>query len=315
MIRGLRYPWALGLAVLIVTLGSSAFAFGVIHHRKASASAPPSTAPSTAPVVDPSPAASVTTAPSPSAPRSSVPADTVNDTYGRLSAYLSSRGKHAAAGIVDLNSGARVTYNGNQQFETASIVKVDILSTLLWKLQNSNSHLSASQRTLATNMITQSDNNAASALWAQIGMGSGLAAANRAFGLTHTTPGAGGSWGLTRTTVTDQLRLLTVLSTNGPLSAASREYVLGLMSRVVSGQRWGVPHAANADASAVYVKNGWLARSTDGYRWIINTIGRIVQGGHNWLVVVLSNYNSTMSAGVALVQKSADLEVDGLGGA
>jgi beta-lactamase class A len=308
--RGLRYSWLLGIAVLVVTLASSAFACGVVRHRTGPSTGP-STRPPNPPLANPSLAASVVPPPSPTPP--AVDSDTVNDTYSHLAAYLSSRGRYAAAGIVDLNTGARVTYNANQQFETASIVKVDILSTLLWQLQNRHGHLSTQQRTLATSMITQSDNNAASALWSQIGMGSGLAAANRAFGLTHTTPGAGGSWGLTRTTVTDQLRLLTVLSTSGPLSATSQAYVLGLMNKVVKGQRWGVPDAANSSATAVYVKNGWLARSADGYRWIINTIGRIVQGGHNWIVVVLSNDNSTMSGGVSLVQKAAHLAVDGLG--
>jgi Beta-lactamase enzyme family len=303
----MRTYWALGLAVLIVTIGSSSLAIGVIRHRKAAATGASFTPASGSPSISPSPS------PAPSPTPSKVSPDTVAGTYTHLSAYLSSRGRHAAAGILDLRTGAQVTYNGGQQFETASIVKVDILSSLLWKLQNSNGHLSTQQRSLATAMITQSDNNAASALWSQIGKGAGLTAANKAFGLTHTTPGKGTSWGLTRTTVTDQLRLLTVLSTTGPLSAASRSYVLGLMNKVVSSQRWGVPHAAGDDAEAVYVKNGWLSRSADGYLWIINTIGRIVQEDHNWLVVVLSNYNSTMSSGVSLVQKAADLAVDGLG--
>jgi beta-lactamase class A len=297
----------MGLAVLIVTLGSSAVAFGVLRDRKTTVHASPS---ASASIASPAPASA---SPSPSPSASTVAPSTVSATYSHLSAYLSSRGKHAAAGIIDLTTGAKVMYNPSQQFETASIVKVDILSTLLWNLQNRNGHLTTQQKTLATAMITQSDNNAASALWTQIGKGKGLAAANRAFGLTHTTPGSGGSWGLTRTTVADQLRLLTVVSTAGPLSATSRAYVLGLMSRVVKGQRWGVPRAASDDATAVYVKNGWLARSTDGYKWIINTIGRIVEPGHNWVVVVLSNYNSTMSSGVSLVQKAADLAVDGLG--
>jgi hypothetical protein len=309
--RAFRYPWALGLAVLIVTLGSSAVAVGVVHHKKkVTTQAPPATGPSGA--ASPSAPAPSSAAPSPS-PSAVVP-NTVSATYTHLAAYLSSRGRHAAAGIVDLTTGARVLYNSSQQFETASIVKVDILSTLLWELQNKNGRLTSQQRSLATAMITQSDNSAASALWSQIGRGKGLASANRAFGLTHTTPGSGGSWGLTRTTVADQLRLLTVLSTSGPLSASSRAYVLGLMNKVVGGQRWGVPHAASDDANAVYVKNGWLARSTDGYKWIINTIGRIVVPGHNWIVVVLSNYNATMSGGISLVQRSADLAVDGLGG-
>ncbi|HKT05693.1 MAG TPA: serine hydrolase [Rugosimonospora sp.] len=314
MTRAFRYPWVLGLAVLVVTLGSSAVAFGMFHHKKASASPQHSSAPSPSPTPSPSPVASVSPLASASPTTGQAAPENVSDVYSRLAAYLAPRGKHAAAGIVDLNTGARVLYNSGQQFETASIVKVDILSTLLWQLQNHNGHLSDSQRSLATSMITQSDNNAASALWTQIGRGTGLAAANKAFGLTHTTPGADGSWGLTRTTVADQLRLLTVVSTAGPLSAASRAYLLGLMNKVVKGQRWGVPSAAPADASAVYVKNGWLARSADGYRWIINTIGRIVADGHNWIVVVLSNYNTTMSGGISLVEKAANLAVGGLKG-
>jgi beta-lactamase class A len=303
----------LGLAVLVVTLGSSALAFGVVHHRKVDATARSSTGPSGS-TIQPTLTAPASPSPSPSPSPSQVPPETISGTYSQLSRYLSGRGRHAAAGIVDLKTGARVMYNANQQFETASIVKVDILSTLLWELQNSNGHLSSQQRSLATAMITRSDNTAASALWSQIGRGNGLAAANRAFGLTHTTPGSGSSWGLTRTTIADQLRLLTVVSTAGPLSAPSRTYVLGLMNKVVSGQRWGVPHAAPDDASAVYVKNGWLQRSADGYRWIINTIGRIVEPDHDWLVVVLTNYNASMSGGISLVQGAADLAVDGLGG-
>ena len=291
----------MAVAVSVVIVGTGALAFGVIHGKK-DASGPPATSAS---VMQSSPS------PSPS-PSPSVAASVINATSTQLQNTLASRGKHAAAGIVDLKTGAQVLYNGDQQFETASIVKVDILSTLLWQLQNKNGHLSTQQKSLATDMITESDNDAASALWTQIGRATGLAKANQAFGLKHTTPGAGTTWGLTKTTVGDQLRLLTVISTTGPLTKASRDYVLGLMSQVESDQRWGVPHAADADASKVYVKNGWLQRSTDGYKWIINSIGRIVDEDHDWLVVALTNYNATMDDGVDLVQRASTTAVQGL---
>lgn len=306
MTRGFKYTLTLGAAVMVVTLGSGALAIGVVRHEKANAAAlnqaggATSSPPSTSPAASPSPS------PSPSRTASA-------GIYAQVAAVLKSRGTHAAAGIVDLDTGEKVMYNPSVKFETASIVKVDILSSLMWKLQKANSHLSSSQRALATKMITQSDNNAASALWTQIGKGTGLAAANRAFGLTTTIPGTGGQWGLTKTTVPDQLRLLTILSSAvSPLSATSKAYILGLMNQVEKDQRWGVPHAADDEATAVYVKNGWLSRSTDGGKWIINTIGRIVEKGHNLLVVVLSNYNLSMTAGVTLVQRAADTEVDGL---
>ena len=50
-------------------------------------------------------------------------------------------------------------------------------------------------------MIRESDNDAASDLWSQIGAEDGLAAANSTFGLTDTDPGADGYWGLTTTTI------------------------------------------------------------------------------------------------------------------
>lgn len=312
---GMRHLGTLGPAVLAVTLGSGMLAFGVINRQNARAAGLPAATPSASTVVSPA----LTTMASP-APRPSrtTPAkalgSAVDATYARLAAYLSGRGRRACLGIVDLRTGAQVLYNANLQFETASIVKVDILATLLWQAQNAKHQLSGRQRTLATAMITQSDNDATSALWAQIGMGRGLTAANRAFGLTHTAAGTGGSWGLTRTTATDQLRLLSVLSTAGPLGEQGRKYLLGLMGSVTSGQRWGVPHAAGSDATEVYVKNGWLPRSADGYLWIINTIGRIVAPGHDWLVVVLSNDNAGMGSGVSLVERASDLAVDGLGG-
>jgi hypothetical protein len=74
-------------------------------------------------------------------------------------------------------------------------------------------------------------------------------------------------------------------------------------------QRWGVPDAAGSQATAVYVKNGWMTRSTEGGKWVINSIGRIVEPGHDWLIAVLSNYNPTQSSGIMLVQHAADLAV------
>jgi beta-lactamase class A len=251
--------------------------------------------------------------PSPVAQTSTVdPAVEVRDA---VAAYLAGAGTHAALAVYDTDTGEQVLYNASVRFETASIVKVDILATLLWQTQTKGARLTSAQQQLATAMITESDNDAASELWRQIGAASGLAAANKVFGLTQTTPGSGGSWGLTTTTAGDQLHLLRLLTTEtGPLTKASRTYELGLMGRVESDQRWGVPHAATAQATAVQVKNGWLSRSADGGRWIVNSIGRIAEPDHEWLVVVLSNHHATESAGINLVEHAAALAVGGLRG-
>jgi beta-lactamase class A len=272
--------------------------------------------------------------PSPS-PSPSPKPDPAIGVRAQVASYLASSGTHAALALLDQDTGEKVYYQEHQQFNTASIIKVDILATVLYQHQKAGKKLSSTESSNATKMITQSDNNAATSLWNDIGKGPGLAAANKDFGLTETVPGDGGYWGLTKTTAADQLRLLQMISnpsgsapadppagappataaghgTPGPLDAASCDYLFSLMNRVEKDQRWGVPQAASAQATNVYVKNGWLSYSADNYKWITNSVGRIIEPGHDWLVVVLSNYHPTMDNGIDQIEHAADLAVSGL---
>lgn len=228
----------------------------------------------------------------------------------------------------------RAVYNGTSAFDTASIVKVDILAALLLRAQDAGRALTSQERAYATAMIENSDNASATALWEAIGGADGLDATNLTLGLTGTRAGAGGEWGLTQTTAADQLTLLrAVFGTEGTegtegaegaesgessesadsgLSEASRAYVAGLMGRIASGQRWGVSAAADS-ASVCALKNGWLPRSATGL-WDINSVGRVSVGGKRYLVSVLSDGNTTKEAGVALVEGVAKAAVSVLTG-
>lgn len=153
---------------------------------------------------------------------------------------------HATAAVLDLDGagGTPVVHGEDRAYDTASIVKVDILAALLLRAQDAGRQLTAQERKLAEPMIRRSDNAAANALWRLIGRAPGLAAANSRLGLTATTGGPGARWGLTRTTVTDQMRLLRdVFDTDGPaptaLDAKSRAYIRTLMGQVVPEQSWG----------------------------------------------------------------------------
>jgi hypothetical protein len=230
----------------------------------------------------------------------------------QVRAYLARAGGHAALAVVDRTTGIRVAVNDTQRFKTASIVKVDILATLLYQNQRAHRAMTAHQRDLAEDMITASSNAAADALWDDIGRGPGFTAANRVFGLTRTTAGPGILWGWTETTVGDQLTVLGLLTdATSPLTKASRDYVLGLMSRVHGDQSWGISAAAVADAK-VWVKDGWLATTTDDNLWIVNSIGRIVEPGHDFLVVVLSFHRTTQDDGIDVIEHAAKLAVDAL---
>jgi beta-lactamase class A len=229
----------------------------------------------------------------------------------QLTTYIKGRGGNAAVSVLDRTSGATVAINANRTFQTASIVKFDILATRLYQHQRSNTSMSSREKSLAFKMITQSDNNAASALFVMNGRASGMTAANQTFGLKATHVAS--AWGLTHTTPADQIRLLTaVMDPTGPISQANRDYLLSLMSRVEPDQRWGVPAAATSAATGVYNKNGWDTMTAYGGQWGDNSIGRIIEPGHDWLVAVMSNYNRTDNAGHALDGKIATLAVSGL---
>ncbi|MET8447595.1 serine hydrolase [Streptomyces sp. NPDC005209] len=216
-------------------------------------------------------------------------------------------GAKVSAAVLDLDSGESAV-RGAGAFDTASIVKVDILAALLLRAQDAGRHLTAAEKAYATKMIENSDNASASALWDTIGRADGLDAANRRLGLTDTTGGEGGLWGLTRTTAADQLTLLRqVFGEDSELSEASRAYLRGLMTSIESDQRWGV--SAAADGSAWALKNGWLPRSTTGL-WVVNSIGRVTVDGAGYLVAVLSDGNATQAKGIALVEEAARAAVE-----
>ncbi|MFJ8491789.1 serine hydrolase [Streptomyces sp. NPDC094038] len=215
-------------------------------------------------------------------------------------------GAKVSAAVLDLDSGDSAAY-GDSAFDTASIVKVDILATLLLQAQDAGRHLTATEKAYATKMIENSDNTSASQLWDVIGKAAGLDAANKRFGLTSTEGGDGALWGLTQTTAADQLTLLQqVFGDDSKLSEASRAYLQGLMKTVESDQRWGV--SAAADGSEFAVKNGWLARSTTGL-WDVNSIGRVTVGGTDYLVAVLSKGTVSQAKGISLVEAAAKAAV------
>jgi beta-lactamase class A len=203
-------------------------------------------------------------------------------------------------------TGQTYQYRASDTYETASIVKVQILASVLLQAQDDGRSLTSSQKALASKMIRASDNDAATSLWNLAGGASGVRATNKRLGLTATTPSTAG-WGLTRTTVGDQITLLNkVLGSSGPLSSASRAYVKSLMTTVNGDQDWGVP--AGAKSGETYaVKNGWLSRDTENGRWIINSIGKITGSKTDLSIAVLSHGHSGMSTGVAVDEKVVKL--------
>ncbi|OEJ26797.1 hypothetical protein AR457_22410 [Streptomyces agglomeratus] len=216
-----------------------------------------------------------------------------------ITAALRGRKSTTAVSMYDRTTKTTCTLRAAQKYDSASVVKVTVLATLLWDAKKTNRYLTARENTLASAMITKSDNNATSTLWRQLGMTKikGFLAAAR---MTDTVPGTGGYWGLTQITARDEQKLLSLLTAkNTVLSDNSRAYILNLMAKVISSQRWGTPAGAPSTAK-IQVKNGWLPRSTHG--WRVHSIGAFTGGRHNYGITVLSHDNPTMNDGVNTIQ-------------
>jgi hypothetical protein len=207
--------------------------------------------------------------------------------------------------VLDKKTGETYSYRGTERYETASVVKVQVLACLLLKAQDNDRDLTATELSLAKLMIRASDNNATTSLFGRLGRAPGISSCNKRLGLTQTK--VSGSWGLTRTTVKDQVKLLAKLvDSKGPLDADSRKLAFTLMSTVQSDQDWGVP-AVGVTGEKTTVKNGWLPRSTEGNRWIINTVGRVTGEDTDVSIAVLSHNHASMAGGIAVVEKAAKM--------
>jgi beta-lactamase class A len=218
-----------------------------------------------------------------------------------IQAALRGRDGHHAVTVYDTVTQVSCHTGGTRHFDSASIVKAIILGALLRWHQETGKPLSAWEKEQATLMITESDNGAATNLWDEVGMSRLQRFLNLAK-MSETQLGRNGYWGLTQVTSHDEMLLLELLTLpNSVLSSSSRSYELGLMSKVISSQRWGTPAGAPSDVT-VHVKNGWLP---DGSGWHINSIGAFTGKNKNYLMAVLTDGSPTEQYGIDTVEAAA----------
>ncbi|GAA0939958.1 serine hydrolase [Actinocorallia libanotica] len=193
-------------------------------------------------------------------------------------------------------------YGSGRRYDSASTIKVTVVAALLRTAQQQKRELTSRERSLARAAITRSDNNATTVLFRQLGRTRVQRFLN-AVGMRATRLDPGGHWGLTRTTAVDQLRLLLALTRPGDvLTAKSRRHVLNLMSQVISSQRWGAPAGASTQVD-VRVKNGWLPRSTHG--WRVHSLGIFGNTRRDYMMAFLTHDNPTLAYGITTIERAA----------
>ena len=221
---------------------------------------------------------------------------------GDIAAALRGRADTVAVTVRDQVSGVTCALHPGWHFDSASVVKATVMAAVLRRAQEQRRDLTARERAELDAMITCSDNDAATALWNDLGRDR-FAAFLALAGMTSTLPGHADYWGLTQITATDEMRLLDVLTDRQDvLSARWRAYALGLMARVIPEQRWGAPFGAPPGVTARN-KNGWLPRATRG--WRVHSLGILTGAGRNYRMAVLTDDNPTMDYGVDTVQRVA----------
>jgi hypothetical protein len=232
--------------------------------------------------------------------------------------YVRGRGGTVTAAVYDMRTGQTWTLGGARPQTEASVVKLGILETLLARDPGG---LPAADQPLASQMIEDSDNDAATSLWYAAGGATGIGAYDSAAGLGHTTPSscvrcagfAWPGWGLTTTTPADQLRLLRQLVGPGTLlSSSARTYALSLLKNVTADQRWGVTGGVPAGVT-VALKNGWLPLDAAGTDWQINSVGWVSGRGRDYLIAVLTTGNSSEQYGIDTINGLSALVWNSLG--
>ncbi|HEX2360279.1 MAG TPA: serine hydrolase [Solirubrobacterales bacterium] len=163
-----------------------------------------------------------------------------------------------AFAVIDSDGGLR-GYDAGDAFSSASASKALLLAAELRRLLAAHEPLDAGTRSLLESMITASDNDAASAIYARVG-DAGMdqvadAAGMRSFSVDP------GFWGGAQLTAADLARFYFHLNHN--LAGPYRRYGKRLLARVVSSQRWGIPAAAPR-RWRVYLKGGWRPAGMEG---------------------------------------------------
>jgi beta-lactamase class A len=219
-----------------------------------------------------------------------------------ITAAIRGRSGNIAIRVEDVRTGVECRYNEGHRSHSASVVKATILAALLYWRQRTHTSLTSTEKHEATLMIENSDNDAATYLWNDVGH-TRLNQFIKAATMTETELNSGGYWGLSEITARDELQLMRLLTEhNSVLTDSSRAYELNLMNHVVSYERWGVPAGAPSGLT-VYVKNGWL---NDPVKWVINSIGAIEGHGRNYKMAILTYSNPSEQYGINTVQAIAE---------
>jgi beta-lactamase class A len=150
-------------------------------------------------------------------------------------------------------------------------------------------------------MITESDNDATSQLWEQIGRGQAVSSYLASVGVSGFTPDPGTSWGASFASARSMAAILGKLLNGEILDAPSRALAMRMLDAVVPEQRWGV--SAGTDPTSgdrVDVKDGWYP-GEEG--WRVNSVGIVrPRTGDPYAIAIVTGGRVSWQEGIDTIE-------------
>ena len=200
--------------------------------------------------------------------------------------YLRHRGGINSWSLID-SWGRMHGFAPHRVYVSASLVKAMLLTTYLRGIGNRMPDASA--RTLLGPMITVSSNDAADSIYYRVGDAALYSVAR----LAHMTQfSVAGYWGNAHFSAEDQARLFKRIDRLVP--KRSRAYARGLLSSIVSYQRWGFSRYATRRGWHTFFKGGWR---TTGLGSLVHEAALFEPKGRRFSLVVLTDGNPSHDYG------------------
>jgi Beta-lactamase enzyme family len=210
----------------------------------------------------------------------------------RAAAYLERRHGRTAFAVVD-SSGRELGLNAHESFVSASVAKAMLLVADLRALASEHERLDVVSRSLLGEMITQSDNNAAEAVWRRVG-DAGLEDVAARAGMTGFELGP--DWANEQITPGDQARFFFEIDSLIP--ARFRAYARSLLSGVEPSQSWGIPAVARPRWT-VFFKGGWRG-TAEGQ--LVSQVAWLEYGGRRIAIAVMTVSDPSMRYGEQTIE-------------
>jgi hypothetical protein len=295
--RSLVLPSEQDYSVKVVSLAGYRLSFVIqVQLRAASQTAAPPPRPTDVPLPS--------RTPSPPPPPSGAPS-LVEHPLGQASAsaatFARSRAPIWGVAVVVPARGVVYAENADTQVPTASIVKVLVLLVVLEQAHQDHRPVSENDLALLWPMITESDNDATSQLWEQIGRGQAVSSYLGSVGVSGFTPDPGTSWGASFASARSMAAILGKLLNGEILDAPSRALAMRMLDAVVPEQRWGV--SAGTDPTSgdrVDVKDGWYP-GEEG--WRVNSVGIVrPRTGDPYAIAIVTGGRVSWQEGIDTIE-------------